>query len=86
MIRLYLLSYINLFFSIYSYLIFGRVLLSWVPDFYQYKFVQFIYYLTDPYLNFFRKFIPPIGGVLDLSPVIALLALKFIQSLVVSIL
>ncbi|MFQ5729293.1 MAG: YggT family protein, partial [Waddliaceae bacterium] len=38
----------------------------------------------DPYLNFFRRFIPPLG-VIDLSPIVAFLCLRlFIQPMMIS--
>ena len=33
--------------------------------------------ICDPYLNLFRKFIPPLGGMVDVSPIVALLVLQF---------
>ena len=42
--------------------------------------------ICDPYLDIFRKFIPPIGGMLDISPIFALLVLQFGVRLIVSIL
>jgi len=41
--------------------------------------------VTDAYLNIFRNIIPPIG-MLDISPMVALLVLWLLQSLVVGIL
>src|SRR3954469_5191945 len=38
--------------------------------------------VCDPYLGFFRRFIPPLGP-LDLSPVIAIVVLNIARSLVV---
>lgn len=38
--------------------------------------------IVGPYLNFFRRFMPPMGGI-DFSPVIAVLALTFIERLLV---
>lgn len=38
--------------------------------------------IVDPYLNFFRRIMPPMGGI-DFSPVIAVLALTFIERLLV---
>lgn len=38
--------------------------------------------LVEPYLNLFRRFIPPFGGI-DWSPIIAILALSVIQNLLV---
>ena len=33
--------------------------------------------VCDPYLNLFRKIIPPIGGMVDVTPIVALLVLQF---------
>lgn len=42
--------------------------------------------ICDPYLNLFRRFIPPIGGMVDISPIIALLVLQFGVRLIVALL
>lgn len=39
--------------------------------------------IVGPYLNFFRRIMPPMGGGIDFSPVIAVLALTFIERLLV---
>ena len=43
-------------------------------------FYLFFSTLCDPYLNIFRGIIPPLGGTLDLSPILAFLALNAITS------
>jgi YggT family protein len=58
-----------------------RILCSWVPDLYRYKIVQFISFCVDPYLNLFRKFIPPIG-MIDISPIIAIIFLNILEGFV----
>lgn len=40
--------------------------------------------LCEPFLGFFRRFIPPVGG-LDFSPVIAVIALNLVAQLVIGI-
>ena len=74
---------INNLFEIYFWIILVRCLLSFVPsiDWYKQPFT-FIKDATDIYLNLFRKFIPPIGG-LDFSPIVAIIVLQIIQYLVV---
>ncbi|MGB5594536.1 MAG: YggT family protein, partial [Crocosphaera sp.] len=37
--------------------------------------------ITDPYLNIFRSIIPPLGGI-DISAILAILALQFISTMV----
>ncbi len=66
--------------GIYGWMILVRVLLSWVnPDPYN-PIVQFLVRATEPVLEPFRRLIPSIGG-LDISPVVALMAVHFVQRL-----
>ncbi|MDY6803173.1 MAG: YggT family protein [Cyanobacteriota bacterium] len=64
------------FLNIYMVLMFVRILLSWFPNinWYDPPF-SILSQLTDPYLNLFRSFIPPLGGI-DLSPIIAIFVLQ----------
>jgi len=70
------------FLQIYSYIVLGRVLLTWFPniDWYQQPWAT-IAQLTDPYLDLFRRFIPPLGGF-DLSPIVALFLLNIAKAAV----
>ena len=81
-------NYVDALFLVYLILIFIRVLLSWVPRMpynpYLRSAVRFVEETTDPYLNLFRRFIPPIGGRLDISPIIAILVLYVVAGLVSS--
>ncbi|EFM12837.1 protein of unknown function YGGT [Paenibacillus curdlanolyticus YK9] len=71
-------SYVYNLEQIYSYMVIGYVLLSWMPNARDSFIGQWLGKLVDPYLSIFRRFIPPIGGMLDISPIIALFALNFI--------
>lgn len=64
--------------SIYTFMIIGYVLLSWLPNARESFIGVFLGKLVEPYLSIFRRFIPPIGGMLDLSPILAVFALQFI--------
>lgn len=75
---------IDIFFNVYMLMLFVRILGSWVPEIQQYRFMQFISFYTDPYLNMFRKIIPPIG-FLDISPIIAFLGLSVIEQTLIFI-
>jgi len=85
-------DYVNALFLVYIVLIFIRVLLSWIPRM-PYNpllrtVVDFIHQVTDPYLNLFRRVLPPVGGggfALDLSPIIAIIVLLIAQALVVGL-
>jgi YggT family protein len=67
--------------QIYSLVLFVRLLLSWFPNLdWGNPILSAISSITDPFLNLFRGFIPPIGG-LDLSAIVAFLALSLMQTL-----
>lgn len=66
-------------FLAFTIMLFVRILGSWLPELQGQRWMQFIAFYTDPYLNFFRRIIPPLG-MFDLSPIIAFLCLGFIES------
>ena len=72
----------------YTTVIFVYVIMSWIPN--STGIVGQVYdalgMLCDPYLDLFRRFIPPIGGIVDVSPIVALLVLQLIERLIVFIL
>ena len=71
-------NYIGILYNIYFYMILIYVLMSWVPSVRESFVGQLLGKLVEPYLSIFRRFIPAIGGVLDISPIVALIALRFI--------
>jgi YggT family protein len=81
-----LLNTIRFAFWAYGILIFIRVISSWFPNLGKYRIIQMAYSLVDPYLNFFKRFIPPIGGVMDISPIVAFFALNLLEKLVLWVL
>lgn len=82
--------YLDTLFLVYTLLIFVRILLSWVPTM-PYNpvlrgVVQFVHDVTDPFLNIFRRIIPPLAigpGAIDLSPIVAIIVLSIVQRIVV---
>lgn len=73
------------FLNIYLLLIFVRILLTWFPTVeWMNQLTSVLSPITDPYLNVFRSFIPPIGG-LDLSPIVAIIVLQFVAQLLQSL-
>ena len=74
--------------DVYSMILFVYVLMSWIPQ--KSGIVAdidtILGKLCDPFLDLFRRFIPPIRGMVDISPIIALLVLQFAVRLIVSIL
>lgn len=59
-----------------------RCSLSWFPYLHRYKFSQFLVFYTDPYLNAFRQIVPPVLGAIDISPIIGLFALNFLEKFI----
>ncbi|MFC5651663.1 YggT family protein [Paenibacillus solisilvae] len=64
--------------EIYSFLIIGYILLSWLPSVRESFVGELLGKIVEPYLTPFRRIIPPIGGMLDISPIVALFALRFV--------
>ncbi|MAB55228.1 MAG: YggT family protein [Synechococcus sp. CPC35] len=68
--------------QIYSLVLIVRVLLSWFPNLdWGNPVLSSVSAITDPYLNAFRGLIPPLGGI-DLSAILAFLALNLLQGLI----
>ncbi len=85
-------DYVSALFTVYIILIFINILISWLPRVPYNRglraVLDFVTEMTNPYLNIFRRFLPPIGGrafALDLSPVVAIFALLVLQALVVGL-
>lgn len=76
---------VQIIFQVYTLMLFARIIGSWVPQMNEYRLMQFICYYTDPYLNLFRRFIPPLG-MFDISPIIAFLCLGFIRDFIIRLL
>lgn len=76
---------IDVAFEVYIVLLIANVFLSLFRINPYQPVVRFIYEITEPVLGLFRRIIPPIG-VLDISPLVAILALQVLQYLIDSIL
>jgi YggT family protein len=82
----YLANVVQLIFYCYTILLFVRIVLSWFPAWHHYTWVRFISFYTDPFLNIFRRILPPLGGVLDLSPLLAFFVLRLLEMIVLRLL
>lgn len=71
-------GYIETLADIYFYMILIYVLMSWLPNVRESFIGEMLGKLVEPYLRPFRRLIPPIGGILDISPIVALIALRFV--------
>ena len=72
--------------KLYSYVVIANVVISWLVAFnvlntsnrFVYLILDFTYRLTEPFLNKIRAFLPNLGAI-DISPVILLLLIWFIE-------
>jgi YggT family protein len=85
-------NYVSALFLVYIILIFLNVLSAWIPRMPYYRWLRatldFVKETTDPYLNLFRRFLPPLGGggfALDLSPIVGLILLFVARTIVVGL-
>lgn len=85
-------NYVDALFLVYIVLIFVNVLSSWIPRMPHNRWLRavldFVAETTNPYLNVFRRVIPPLGGggfALDLSPMIGIVVLFVVRSVVVAL-
>lgn len=73
---------IDLVLTFYMWIIIIRAIISWVnPDPFN-PIVRFLYQITEPVLYRVRRFLPPLGGI-DLSPLIVILLIVFLQQFLV---
>ena len=81
---IYLLAYELL--NIYKWIVIANVIISWLVAFnvlntqnrFVYSILELTYRLTDPFLNKIKRFLPNLG-TLDISPIILLVLIWFLQ-------
>jgi YggT family protein len=79
-----LATLLDLALNIYMWVIIARALLSWVnPDPYN-PIVRFLYNVTEPVLGAIRRRVPLVFGGLDLSPLLVIVAIMFLQRFLVA--
>ncbi len=82
MSTIFLLNVVELFFTLLSFAILARALLSWVIRDPYNPVAAALDRITEPILEPLRRVIPPIGGMMDITPIVALLILQFLQVLI----
>lgn len=75
------INFLYIFSNVYFVLIFARIILSFIPVGMP-RTRLFVFNVTEPVLGPIRKAIPPLGGVLDLSPIIFYLLLELVITIV----
>ena len=75
-----------IFLQVYRYVLLARALMSWIPNMDPYHpAVQFLYSLTEPILQPIRKLVPPLGGMMDISMIIAFFGIIVLEQLLRSL-
>jgi uncharacterized protein YggT (Ycf19 family) len=81
-------TFVNVFIGLYTLVIFAYILTSWLRLPYSptlNRIQRFLYDVCEPYLRIFRRLLPSTGGI-DLSPILAIIALAAIDRLLIWIL
>lgn len=81
------INFVTALTTIYTLLIIVYILMSWLQLPYNPVVAalrRFLHDTVEPYLNIFRRMIPPIG-MFDISPIVALIVLGVIREVVVSL-
>lgn len=74
--------------DLYAWIVMAYCILSWIPDTGNstvYEVKRFLARLVEPFLAPFQKIIPPIGGMVDISPIIAFFVLQWGVRLIVGL-
>lgn len=79
-------SLIMTLYWIYFYMLIAYILLSWIPNARESFVGELLGKVTEPYLAPFRKLIPPIGGMIDISPIVAIFVLRYVVFGIIGIL
>ena len=78
-------KFVKYLFNFYEYSMLAYILTSWFPQIKNNFIVEFLEAICEPYLKIFRKIIPPFG-MLDISPIVALVVLSVIENLIIVLL
>jgi YggT family protein len=81
-------TFVNVFIGLYLVVLIAYILMSWVRLPYSptlNRIQRFLYDVADPYLRIFRRLLP-MAGPIDLSPIVAFIALGAIDRLLIWIL
>jgi len=79
-VNAFLVTFIELLFTIFYFAILGRVILSWISPRGNDPVSPLLYQITEPILKPIRQVVPPLG-MFDLTPMIALILLTVIQGI-----
>lgn len=73
---------VSYLFSAYEFILFVYCLMSFIPAVYNSALGRFIVRMVDPFLNLIRRVIPTTIGMLDFSPIIAIILIQLLERVV----
>jgi len=76
---------INLIFQILYMCLIARVVLSWIDHNSNNEIIQWVYKITDPIIRPIQRIMPPMSIGIDISPIIAIIALGFVKRLIIGV-
>jgi YggT family protein len=79
----YIYSFVDVLFTVISYAILARVILSWFPSAANNPIGKFLFEVTEPILGPIRRILPSFG-MIDFSPIVAFFLLQILQQLILS--
>ena len=82
----FLINFFDLLFTLLSFAIIARALVSWLPIDRYHPAIQFLDWITEPILAPLRRYIPPVGGMMDITPIVALIILQVLKAIVDNVL
>jgi YggT family protein len=74
---------LTLVLQLYMWIVIARALISWVNPDPGNPIVRFLYHATEPLLYRVRRAVPFFAGGIDLSPLLVLVAIYFLQAFLV---
>jgi YggT family protein len=78
----FILTFLDLLLTVLGFAIIARALVSWLPVDPYNPFVRILFQITEPILAPLRRYIPPIGGMMDITPIVALVILQILQAII----
>ncbi|MBU0667898.1 YggT family protein [Patescibacteria group bacterium] len=82
---MFIIRFVGILFDLISFAIIARILLSWMPSGGGEKIRFILRDITEPILGPFRKIVPRLG-MIDISPIVALIALDLLRGILLQIL
>lgn len=70
---------LNMGLQLYSFALIIYILMSWIPGSRESSIGQVLTKICEPYLEQFRRFIPPLG-MIDISPIVGIILLQFAKN------